>query len=268
MKVRRPLFFLLLLAASARAQYVNTGSRMVSMGNAGAAMQDVWSLQSNPAGIAGLLRPEVALTYQKNFPGTSLSTQAAAVVLPLQSNVFGLGLQRFGFSAYQESRLGFVFSRRFGDALYTALGFNYHQLSIPGYGNTSAFSIDAGLQYRLTKALRVGASISNLSGSGYEESASESIPLEVSVGGAYQFSDELLCTASLGAGNDSSGSDFRIGMEYNVLSCLALRAGLGMHPFNQNAGLGYKMEHVHVDIAISNHFVLGYTPQISLSYAF
>lgn len=268
MKVRQLSLLLILFTKALYAQNINPGSRLTSMGNTGAALQDVWSMQSNPAGIAVLSSPVVGVTYKKNFPGTSLSTEAAVIVYPLKNHAFGLSVQTFGFSAYKELRLGFAYARKFGEAIYTALDFNYHQLSIPSYGSAGAFSIDAGFQYKPSNELIIGAHVSNLSNSSYDKGEGAVIPVYLAVGASYRFSEELLLCTSVVAGNDNSGGDFRAGMEYCLLRQLAFRAGVGVHPFNQYAGLGYSLKHVSVDLAVSNHLVLGYNPQISLAYVF
>lgn len=268
MRVRQLSFLLIFLTQALKAQDVNPGSRLASMGNAAAALQDVWSVQSNPAGIASLPRPVASVTYKKNFPGTSLSTQAGVFVCPVKTHVFGLAFQNFGFSDYSEMRLGFAYARRFGTSVQTALEFNYHQLSINSYGSKGTFSINAGFQYKPAKELVIGAYVSNLSNASYDHGTGAVIPVELSVGVAYYFSEELLWAASVWGANHSSGADFRTGIEYCVLRQLAFRAGIGLRPLNQYAGLGYKIKHVEVDLAVSNHNVLGYTPQISLAYVF
>jgi len=268
MKVCRLSLFLTLLAGALNAQDINPGSRLTSIGNTGVALQDVWSVQSNPAGIASLAAPAVGITYQKNYPGTSISTEAAVLVYPLKKHAFGVSFQSFGFSAYKELRLGLAYARKFGEAVYTAVDFNYHQLSIPSYGSAGGFSIDAGFQYKPSKELIIGAHVSNLSNSSYDKGAGAVIPVQLAVGASYRFSEELLLSTSVVAGNDDSGGDFRAGMEYCLLTQLAFRAGVGVHPFNQYAGLGYVFKHVSVDLAVSNHLVLGYNPQISLAYVF
>lgn len=268
MEVRRLSFFLILLTGTLNAQDINPGSRITSMASTGVALQDVWSVHSNPAGIASLAKPAVGVTYQKNYPGTSLSTEAAVVAIPLKAQAFGLSFQSFGFSAYKELRVGFAYARKFGETVYTALDFNYHQLSITSYGSAAAFSIDAGLQYKPSKELIIGAHVSNLSNGSYDKSAGAVIPVRLAVGASYRFSKELLLSTSIAAGNDHAGGDFRAGMEYCLLSQLAFRAGVGVHPFNQYAGLGYILKHLSVDLAVSNHLVLGYNPQISLAYVF
>lgn len=268
MKVHQLSFFLILVSKTLYAQDINPGSRITSMGNTGAALQDVWSLQSNPAGIAALPGPAIGVTYQKNFPGTTLSTEAAVIVYPIKHHVFGFSIQSFGFSAYKEMRLGFAYARNFGKSVFTAVNFNYHQLSIPSYGSAGTYSINAGFQYKPSNELVIGAHVSNLSNSTYDRGEGAVIPVYLAVGASYSFSKELLLSTSLCAANNNSGGDFRCGLEYCLLEQLALRAGLGVHPFNQYAGLGYMLRHVHVDLAVSNHLVLGYNPQISLAYVF
>ncbi len=268
MKVRRLSFFLILLFKTLNAQDINPGSRLTSMGNTGVALQDVWSIQSNPAGIASLAAPSAGLTYQKNYPGTSLSTEAAVFVYPLKNYAFGLSFQSFGFSAYKDLRVGFAYARKFGKAVYIAVDFNFHQISIPAYGSSRAFSIDAGFQYKPSKELIIGAHISNISNSAYDQAAGAGIPVQLAVGVSYRFSGELLLSTCVVAANGDRGGDLRTGMEYSIMSQLAFRAGVGVHPFNQYAGIGYVFKHVSVDLAVSNHLVLGYNPQISLAYVF
>lgn len=268
MKVRQLSFLLILASKSLFAQDINSGSRITSMGNTGVAIQEAWSLQSNPAGIAALHTPVMGVTYQKNFPGTSLSTESAIFVYPMKKHAFGLGIQSFGFSAYKELRLGFAYARKFGESVYSALNFNYHQLSIPAYGSTRTYSIDGGFQYRFSNELILGAHVSNLSNSSYDQTAGAVIPVYLAIGSSYRFSEELLLCTSLCAGNNDSGGDFRCGVEYCLLDQLALRAGLAVHPFSQYAGFGYMLKHIHVDLAVNNHLILGYNPQISLGYVF
>ncbi|PRY53036.1 hypothetical protein B0I27_10443 [Arcticibacter pallidicorallinus] len=268
MKVIRLSFLLFLFTGTSGAQDINPGSRLLSMGNTGVALQDVWSMQANPAGIASLACPAAALTYQKNYPGTSLSTEAAVMVYPLKKHAFGLAFQSFGFSAYKELRMGLAYARKFGETVFTAVDFHYHQISVPSYGETRAFSIDAGFQYKPSSELIIGAHISNLSNSSYDQSAGADIPVQLSVGASYRFSEELLLSSSVVAANGDRGGDFRTGLEYCLMSQLAFRAGVGIHPFNQYAGMGYVFKRLSVDMAVSNHLVLGYNPQISLAYVF
>jgi hypothetical protein len=89
----------ILLPALAIAQ-ISPGPRSLAMGSAGTALQDVWSLQHNPAGIAQIERSIIALAYQRHFSDQDLSTQKAVLVMPFKKNVLGLSFHRFGFKSF------------------------------------------------------------------------------------------------------------------------------------------------------------------------
>ena len=79
---------------------ISPGPRSLSMGSAGVALKDVWSLQHNSAGISEIRRPIVALGYERHFSDQDLSTQKAVFVIPFKQHVFGLSFHSYGFSEY------------------------------------------------------------------------------------------------------------------------------------------------------------------------
>src|SRR5688572_14951137 len=95
-------------------QDINQGPRFTSLGNTGVALQDIWSLQSNQAGLAAIERPTAAIAYQSNYLGTDISTQTALFAYPYKRNIFGISVQNYGVSAYSEQRIGLCYSKRFG----------------------------------------------------------------------------------------------------------------------------------------------------------
>lgn len=245
----------------------NPGPRSISMGSAGMALQDVWSLQQNSAGIAGIERTIFAIGYEQHFLNPELSTQSALFVFPFKHNVFGLSFQRYGFSDFMEQTAAFAYSRNFGNTLSLAIGFKYHQLAVVNYGSSRAFSVEAGMQYRLNDRIWIGCHISNPGRSRYEEHSGSDIPVTLSFGSSFLFSNKVLIISDIQKDLDA-GIDLKLGLEYKLIMWFSLRGGISVNPFKQYGGFGLNYQRFAVDAAISSHPSLGFSPNLSLSYEF
>jgi hypothetical protein len=264
--MRYIFLFCFLLSLHIKAQ-VNPGARFVAMGSTGVSLQDIWSLQQNQAGLADLKKPIAAIGYERHSAVQELSTQSALFALPYKKNVFGLSFRRYGFSAYNEQQAGFTFARKFGNTLYAALNFNYHQLKITNYGSAQTFSVEAGLQYQAADKLWLGTHIANPSRNKYGKDIDASIPVVLEFGASYLFSDKVLIATAFEKVLNSN-TDFKAGAEYRLMELLYLRGGISVNPFKQYAGFGLNYQHFRLDAAASSHPALGYTPQIAMSYEF
>lgn len=256
----------ILFHTSVQAQ-INPGPRSTSMGSAGVAMQDVWALQQNPAGAAGIEKPIFAIGYEQRFFNQDLSTQTALFAFPYRQNVFGLSFQRYGISDYNEQRAGFAYSRRFGNSLYAAVGFNYHYIEVTKYGSAQTFSVEAGLQYRVTEKLWIASHIANPNRSRYDNLSGPIIPVSLSFGASYRFTDKVLICSDIQKVLNSS-TDVKMGLEYKLIEWFSLRGGISANPFKQYAGFGLSYQRFCVEAASSSHPNLGFSPQIAISYEF
>ena len=112
MKIRYALLFLIF--PSCLFAQNNLGPRLTAMGNNGAAVTDVWALQANPSAITSILVPTVSLNYIKHLFSNEISTQALVAVIPFKNNFIVTSFQRYGFSEYNESKIGFTYAKKFG----------------------------------------------------------------------------------------------------------------------------------------------------------
>jgi len=264
MKYLYSIIFLISFNANAQ---VNTGARFTSMASAGVSLKDIWSLQLNQAGLAGTKKATVAIAFQKPFAGYELNSQSAIFVVPFNKNVFGLSFQRYGFASYNEQRAAFCYAKGFGDKLYVALNFNYHLVAIDSYGSSSTYSVEAGIQYHLNDRFSVGAHVANPTRSSLQSDVNLVIPSKIQVGMSYLFSEKVL-VALAAEKTLAGGIDTRAGIEYQIIKLFALRGGFSANPFKHYAGVGFGFRNLKMDIAASSQPVLGYSPQIALSYEF
>ncbi|TCD04197.1 hypothetical protein EZ449_17980 [Pedobacter frigidisoli] len=246
----------------------NLGPRLTAMGNNGAAVTDVWALQANPSGITALERPTVSINYIKHLFSNEISTQALVAVIPFKNNFAGASFQRYGFTEYNESKIGFAYAKKFSDKLSIALNGNYHQLKIANYGSSTGFSIDVGALYQFSKEFTFGIFVSNPSKqkfSGKEVLAE--IPTSFNIGASYLVSDKVLIATSVSKAINQS-IDVSLGIDYKIIDLLSLRGGLSAKPFKQYAGFGLNYKKFLLDMATTYDANLGYAPQIAVGYAF
>jgi len=246
----------------------NLGPRLTAMGNNGAAVADIWSLQANPSAITGIERPAVSLNYIKHLFSNEISTQGFAAVIPFKNNFFGASFQRYGFSEYFESKAGFAYAKKFGEKLSIALNGNYHQIRITSYGASNGFSIDVGALYQINKEFAIGAFVSNPSQQKFSSNQiSVGIPISFNVGASYLASDKVLIATSVSKSLNHS-VDVSLGIDYKIISLMSLRGGLSAKPFKQYAGFGLNYKKLLVDMATTYDANIGYAPQIAIGYAF
>ncbi len=266
MKQTKLLVFLFFTFLSAKSQ-INYGPRITAMGGAGVALQDVWSVQKNQAGIAALKTPTASIAYENRYLIKEISTKSAAFVVPVSKYVLGAAFQSYGINAYNETRGGLTLARAFSPKLLTAISVNYHQIQISNYGNAQAVSVEVGVQYQALKNLWLAAHIANPNSSKFGNNTDEIIPAHIQFGGSYTFSEKLIISTEFEKILDSQ-ADFKTGLEYKVIKAFALRGGVSMNPFKQYAGFGLELKDLLFDFGISSHPILGYSPQISLGYEF
>lgn len=244
------------------------GPKMAAMGNNGSAVKDVWSIAANTAGITSISAPTLALNYANYFFDKQLSKQAVALILPIQNNYLGLGLQRYGITEYSELKAGFAFAKKFGDQLSIGIKVNYHQLKISNYGKTTGFSVDVGTMYSLNQALVLGLYFNNPSQQKYSNTTiAIDIPTTFNLGAAYLVSNKVLLAATISK-SIHTAIDVALGIDYQLIPLTSIRGGLSMKPFKQYVGIGLNFKNINIDAAIESDPYLGYSPQISLAYAF
>lgn len=243
------------------------GPRSSALGSASMALQGSWSIQQNSAGISTLERPVLAFSYEQHFLDPELSSQSALLVLPINKHVLGLSFRRYGFSEYAEQSAGFAYARSFSGTLSLAIALRLHQIHINQYGNASALSLDAGMQFRLTERIMIGSFISNPGRSGYSNSPASNVPVGMSLGISYFFSDKVLVLTDLEKVLGRA-MDLKFGLEYKPVKEYALRGGVSVNPYKQYAGFGFNFKGIVIDAAIISHPSLGISPNLGLSYEF
>ncbi len=230
-------------------------------------MQNVWSAQSNPAGLAGLKNAGIALGYEKNSFNRDISNKSAVANIPIGKFNIGANFNSFGIQEFNQSKAGFSVAKAFGSELKLGVGVDYYQLNITNYGKDQFFTVNAGVQYQFTKDLNFGLFISNPFGLSFNNYTQTLTAFSVEGGVVYSLSDKLTLNTAVSKAQFQKVA-FLSGIQYQPLKILAIRGGISLNPLQQHAGFGLFVKNIMLDFTVNTHPVLGYTPQIAVSYAF
>lgn len=249
------------------AQY-SPGARQISLANSDVALaNDVFSLFSNPAGLAQLDWREVGIYYSPApFGLTELSNGYVAYNEPFDFGSISIGAMTYGFDLYRESKVVLGYSYNYENILFAGATVNYHTYSIQNYGSTSAFYFNLGGLVYILDELRWGFFVNNLNRASVAD-IDDQIPMVFATG----LSFDIIQNFSL---NFALEKDIRFnpsvqfGIEYDIIEYLSLRAGTSNDPSRFTAGVGINYSIFSLDYAFFTHQDLGLTHQAGIILSF
>lgn len=253
------------------------GARSGGVANASVTFSDLWSIHHNQAGLSSIESITAGIYYQNRFGINELGLQGFAAAIPvpaISKGVIGVSVSYFGYSQYNDSKIGLAYSKQLGDKYSVGIQLDYLQTNIGGvYGSKSALAGEVGLQADLLSNLRLGVHVFNPTRTKISEVTlqetliTERIPTIMRVGLCYAFSDRVLLVIE--AEKDVYyKSIFKIGVEYKPVNQFYLRGGLSTDPVTNSFGFGVYLKSFKIDFSGCRHQVLGYTTEISMVYDF
>ena len=233
--IGRCLLLLLISCESFAQTYI--GPSHQAMGETGTALEGIYSLTANPAGLAGLDGIAVSLAHQHHFFSTDITTQAALLGVSTRLGVLGVAVRRYGIDhAYHETRAGFTFAKRFGPRVSLGMSASYQQLYIPNYLSVYAFAVDMGAQYHFDKGSAIGFQYTNVGNAEYGASVYGTIPSFVKIGFSYPLAS-VIVAADVAYRFENSVSG-HLGIAYWIGDLFCVRGGLSVNPMRQLSGFG------------------------------
>jgi hypothetical protein len=274
MKIIRLLLLCIMFLTSMsglRAQKDNCplGARSAALGNASVTLNDFWSVHNNQAGMAFYNEMAVGVYGENRFLMKELTQGAIAFILPVKkAGVFGLNYNFFGYSQYNESKVGLAYAMAFSNKISGGVQLDYIRSYIAeNYGSTNIFTFELSLQAKIIKNLVFGVHVFNPIHVKMSKYSDERVPVIFRAGLSYSFSDKALIAIETEK-DINQKAQFRMGVEYHLVKPVYLRIGIGTSPFTNSFGVGLEFGNFKADISASRHQVLGFSPQISMVYSF
>ena len=242
------------------------GARSNAMGNCSVSLNDFWSIQNNPAGMANYRFFGVGISYENRFFMKELSLYNAALVMPMKIGTFGLSFNRFGFESFNENKLGLAYARSFGPYLKMGLKLDYLWFKFSDeYVKRRTATFEFGIQSDVTQDLCVGVYIFNPINVKLKTIHNERVPIVFRFGLSYKITKDFLATSEVEYNSDNS-LDYRFGLEYNTLKEFYIRVGVHTNPATACFGIGYSLNHVVIDVSATMNQFTGVSFQSSLIF--
>ncbi len=268
------ILFTLILSCGAYAQGDppgRAGARAGALGNAYIGVRgDFWGLFYNPASIAGTPFTTISAYGEQRFLLSELTSGSAGIVWPfLPEQSIGVAVSTFGFDAFRRSVASASYGIEVIERLSLGASVSYMNIDLGELGSTNAVLANVGINTALTDQLSLGFTAYNITRTQLENTfgIQEDLPVVYAAGLAYQPDEKVLLVVDLVKDVDQLVS-FRGGIEYRLASILNVRAGVGNEPIIWSGGIGLNLNQLQLDFAAQYHEQLGYTPQVSLSFAF
>ncbi|HYW95048.1 MAG TPA: hypothetical protein VE870_05635, partial [Bacteroidales bacterium] len=147
-----PVVFLLCSGHLSGQSQINNfaiGSRPAAMANAYVMESDIWSVYHNQAGLGFYPHFAVGFHHENKFVLKEFALHALGITLPTKQGTFGLSYRYYGYSKYNESKIGLGFGRQFGNGFAAGVQLNLHHVYQESeFGNRNALTVEGGIQYK------------------------------------------------------------------------------------------------------------------------
>jgi hypothetical protein len=274
------LTFIFIEISFARSQgymeFQPTGARQGAMGGSGVALIDVWSAEYNQAALAFMENPAIGFFYEQRF--TTIGYQSFAGVLPLNNSAISFTTDFLGVKNYSSIALGAAYSVKLKENIAVSAKINYHhsQTSDVSYLRNNAITEELGFYAGLTDNFSIGAHIFNLIPF-YFSKADSGFGTVFSLGMVYKPAEKVSVLFDLNK-DTRYPLIYRGGVEYLYKDKLMFRVGVSSSKYAYDSyiqrynsysfGIGYIFKSFRVDLSFYNHYLLGFTPQLSMNYYF
>lgn len=276
---------------------IGVGAKESALGETGAVVSGARSMFYNPAGLSDLAGTELSLSQVKWVQEVNYSNLAAAK--KYGSGVFGMSVNYLSMPKIDKyDKLGNKVADSFTALdMAAALGYGVRLTPRMGLGlnakyisstlddrTATAIAFDAGLKYAaMPGALNLGAALQNIGGQLKYETAGNSLPLNVKLGGQYLISldkdtdlqKDFSFFADLNRSKDSgvyanAGIDFmsiyRDGTSFSFRG--GYRTNSGIKASGASLGLGIGANAYMIDYSYSLMGDLGQAHRLSLTLKF
>ena len=228
---------------------------------------DVFSFTANQASLAQLKNASAGVFGERRFLLNELNNYTAVIGLPTKSGNFGLTAGYYGFSDYNETKLGLAYARKLGNKIDIGAQFNYNGMRIAGYGSDAAVSFEIGTVLHVTDKLHAGIHINNPVGGKFGKDQQEKLASVYTFGLGYEASEKFFVSAEIIKEEDQP-VNINAGIQYKFLSRLLARAGISANTSTAWFGIGLELKSFRVDITTAYHPQLGITPGVLLLFNF
>lgn len=258
--------FSLCFSLQAQNSQSQNGARSSALANTGLNLNDLWATDNNPAGLGSLEQLSAGISYRSHFLIKEMASKSAIIAIPASRGAFGLSINQFGYSLYNENRIGLSYGQNLSKTFALGIQLNYLNTSIAeSYGSKSGLSGNVGLQARINEKLSLAALVKNPNRTKLAEYQDERYSSSISLGLAYEFSERVWLFSEIEKDLDFD-ENVKLALEYIPIQAFYFRLGYASKPTQTSFGFGLHLQDFVIDLSAGLYSDLGINPQVSIAY--
>ena len=238
---------------------------------------DVNSLFFNPAGLIDVdyeAQAGFSRLYDQKF--SEFKTAAVGIKLPKKLGTVAFGARLFDVDFEDENLMseqiwsaGHSFNLQSDIHSQISVGYalNYYRLDFDEEETDDAFGLDLGATAILHQRTRLGFSVKNINQAVMGDTNQNELPSHLSLGLSYVPYNQVITTIEVKK-DFAKETEFMGGVEVRMLEPFTIRFGVHSNPATWNAGVGFDLKGINLDLSYSTHAVLGGTLYGNLGYKF
>lgn len=266
-----PISILVLLSFGicSTAQHLSVNSpSCLSQGAVSTIQNDLSSVVLNPAGTAGLKASSIQINYDLRYTTKELGQQNLAFIQPTNLGVVSAFVARFGYSVYNETRVGFNFAKFITPQFKASLQFNIQSNYVAESGRGNQIYSGVGFQFLPVANVILGFYCSNPEKSAVYILEEASLIPSIYALGVRWYANELFSLSTEFEKEVDFKYVLKFGLNYAITDRLNVRGGLFGAPMNYTLGMGFRFSDFRFDVAVAQHQNLGLSSSAGLSYQF
>lgn len=223
--------------------------------------KDPLSFTGNQAALANTNQAGIGLYGERRFLLAATSYYTLATAIPTKLGNFGVQLNYSGFKNFNENKVGLAYARSLGNKVDVGVQFNYYGYRIPGYNNASTINFEAGVIMHFTDKLNGGFHVYNPVGGKLGKTGDEKLASAYKIGLGYDASENFFISGEIIKEEDKP-INVVAGVQYQFARQFFARGGFLSESSTAFFGVGAGWKNLRVDIAVSYHPQLGFSPGI------
>ncbi|BEG99973.1 hypothetical protein [Bacteroides sedimenti] len=237
-----------------------------------------YSMGKTASVISGFLNPATSgyfssryfsMEYLNRYGVKELSSFAVMLNYPNNYLNSGVYFSRYGFDAYNEQLASINFYKKLSPLISLGGRVNYLGVHYSDQEQDAvAVTGDMGILLHPVENLHFSLLVMNPLRSEIKmEDETRELANVFLLGLSYQPESRFLLTTEIEKDFNRSVI-YKLGMEYTPIKQLSFRTGMWTKPFTPSFGVGIKLSPVNIDLAFSNHPVLGFNSCCALQFNF
>jgi hypothetical protein len=220
---------------------------------------DVFSATANASSLPQITGFTAGAYAEKRYMLNDLDLAALAFAFATDHAGYGLSVEYFGNSGYNEINIGLSYGRSMGN-INVGASFSYHILNISGYKNQALPGVAFSTLWKLTD--KVYSSLQIINPPFFSKKHHEHIHSAYSFSLGYEASPDVYTGIEINKQEDRSLRVTGI-LQYWFNKKYYARIGMVTSVSEYFAGIGWQRKEFRLDISVRYHPSLGVTPGVS-----